>query len=51
MIGADGELLLRHAARSRGRVLDQRLAHFFAVNDVRRVSLLRPLEPIETMEV
>jgi hypothetical protein len=51
IIGPDGELLLRHAARSRGRVLDQRLAHFLAVNRVQRVSLLRPLEPVETIEV
>jgi len=32
-------------------VLDQRLAHFLSVNRVRRVSLLRPLEPVETIEV
>lgn len=51
VVGPDGELLLRHAARSRGRVLDQRLAHFLAVNRVRRVTLLRPLEPVERIEV
>ncbi len=51
VVGPDGELLLRHAARSRGRVLDERLAHFLAVNRVRRVTLLRPLEPVETIEV
>lgn len=47
----DGELLLRHAARSRGRVLDEPLARFLSINRVRRVTLLRPLEPVETIEV
>lgn len=51
IVGSDGELLLRHAARSRGRVLDERLAHFLAVSRVRRVTLLRPLEPVETIVV
>ncbi len=51
VVGPDGELLLRHAARSRHRVLDERLTHFLAVNRVRRVTLLRPLEPVETIEV
>ncbi len=51
MIGPDGELLLRHAARSRHRVLNQRLAHFLAVNRVRRVTLLRPLERAVMMDV
>jgi hypothetical protein len=51
IVGPDDELLLRHAARSRGRVLDERLAHFLAVNRVRRVTLLRPLEPVETIAV
>ncbi len=51
VVGPDGELLLRHAARSRGHVLDERLAHFLAVNRVRRVTLLRPLEPVETIAV
>jgi len=37
-----GVLWLRHAARSKGRVLDQRLAQFMADNRVRHVSLLRP---------
>ena len=49
VVGPDGELLLRHAARSRRRVLDERLAHFLGVNRVRRVTLLRPLEPVETV--
>ena len=51
IIAPDGELLLRHAARSHGRVLDERLTHFLALNRVRRVTLLRPLEPVETIEV
>lgn len=51
VVGPDGELLLRHASRSHHRVLDQRLAHFLAVNHVRRVTLLRPLEPVEMVDV
>lgn len=51
IVRPDGELLLRHAARSRGRVLDERLAQFLSVNRVRRVTLLRPLELVETIEV
>jgi hypothetical protein len=45
VIGDDGELLLRHAARSKHRVLDERLIRFLAVNRVRWVTLLRPQEP------
>ncbi|HEY5279224.1 MAG TPA: N-acetylmuramoyl-L-alanine amidase-like domain-containing protein [Pseudolabrys sp.] len=40
----DGELWLRHAARSKGRVLDQRFAQFVAESGARHVSLLRPQE-------
>jgi hypothetical protein len=40
-----GELHLRHAAKSKRRVLDERLAPFLAVNRVRYVTLLRPQEP------
>jgi len=36
------ELLLRHASLSHGRVVDQRLAEFIAVNRVRYVTVLRP---------
>ena len=43
--GADGELLLRHAAESRHRVLDERMERFVAHNRVRYVTLLRPEEP------
>jgi N-acetylmuramoyl-L-alanine amidase-like len=51
VVAPDGDLLLRHAARSHGRVLDERLAHFLAVNRVHDVTVLRPLEPVETIEV
>lgn len=51
VVGPDGDLLLRHAARSHGRVLDERLAHVLSVNRVREVTVLRPLEPVETIEV
>jgi len=40
-----GEFLLRHAARSRGRVVDDRMERFVALNRVRYVTLLRPQEP------
>lgn len=40
--GADGELLLRHAARSRNRVIDERMDRFAAMNRVRYVTLVRP---------
>ncbi len=41
----DGELLLRHAALSRHRVLDERMDRFVAQNHVRYVTLLRPEQP------
>ena len=41
----NGALLLRHASESRRRVLDERMDRFVAVNHVRYVTLLRPLEP------
>jgi len=44
VVTKDGALVLRHAARSRGRVLDQHFAQFVAENGVRAVSLLRPQE-------
>lgn len=44
VVGADGELWLRHAARSKGRVLDERLVRFLKVNRVRAVTLLRAEE-------
>jgi hypothetical protein len=39
-----GVLLLRHASRSRGRVIEEKVATFVAVNPVRYVSLLRAVE-------
>jgi N-acetylmuramoyl-L-alanine amidase-like len=45
IFGPRYELLLRHAARSRHRVLDERMDRFIAVNRVGFVTLLRPLEP------
>jgi hypothetical protein len=40
-----GELLLRHAAESERRVLDESMARFLKRWHVRYVSVLRPLEP------
>lgn len=45
IVAPDGDLWLRHAARSRGRVLDEPLARFLAVNRVKAVTVLRPREP------
>jgi hypothetical protein len=42
--GPGGELRLRHASRSRGRVVEERMARFVAVNRVRYVALLRAAE-------
>lgn len=44
--GQDGELLLRHAALSHQRVLDERMDRFVAHNRVRYVTLLRPEQPV-----
>jgi len=41
----DGGLILRHASKSRGRVLDQPLARFLADNHAQAVTLLRVKEP------
>lgn len=43
--GRKDVLLLRHASESRGRVLDERMDRFLAVNRVRFVTVVRPLEP------
>jgi hypothetical protein len=43
-LGGRGELLLRHASQSKGRVLDEPMDRFVAVNRVRYVTLLRPQE-------
>jgi hypothetical protein len=47
--GGDGALLLRHASRSRRRILDERMDTFVAVNRVRYVTLLRPMELTQTV--
>ena len=44
VLGEGETLVLRHAAKSKGRVLDQALTAFVAENGVRHVSLLRPQE-------
>ena len=43
--GKGGELLLRHASRSRRRILDERMDAFVAFNRVQYVSLLRAADP------
>ena len=40
----NGEPRLRHAAQSRGRVLDEPLARFLSVNHVKAATVLRPRE-------
>jgi hypothetical protein len=45
VVDGDGDLWLRHAARSRGRVADSSLALFLKQNHVRAVTLLRPRDP------
>jgi len=45
VFGQHGELLLRHAALSRHRVLDERMDRFVTQNRVRYVTLLRPEQP------
>jgi hypothetical protein len=40
-----GHVMLRHASLSRGRVMDERLERFVAVNRVQHVTLVRPVEP------
>jgi hypothetical protein len=47
MIGDKGELLLRHASLSRGRVSDQSMESFFAANGTLYVTVLRPIDPTE----
>lgn len=45
VIGPGNKMWLRHAAKSRHRVLDEDLAHFIARTRVKRVTVLRPQEP------
>jgi hypothetical protein len=47
--GAQGELLLRHAARSRHRVVDESMERFVKRNRVRYVTLLRARERDDTL--
>ena len=42
--GKDGELMLRHASRSRGRILDDRMETFVNASRVTYLTLLRPTE-------
>jgi hypothetical protein len=44
VVADNGELWLRHAAKSRHRVLDERLDRFLSHNHVHGVTLLRPQE-------
>jgi hypothetical protein len=48
--GRDGELLLRHASQSRGRVLDEKMTAFAAANPVHSVTLLRAAENTPVVE-
>jgi hypothetical protein len=43
--GENGVLLLRHASRRRGRVAEEKMTRFLAVNSVKYVMLLRAEEP------
>lgn len=45
VVAPGGDLWLRHAARSRGRVLDEPLGRFLSVNRVKAVTVLRAREP------
>jgi hypothetical protein len=42
MFSANGNLLLRHASESHGRVVDERMTAFVGANGVRYVTILRP---------
>ena len=44
--GRNGELLLRNATQHRGRVVEDRMVDFAAMNPVRYVTLLRAAEPL-----
>jgi hypothetical protein len=48
--GKNGELLLRNASQSRGRVVDDKMAAFVAVNPVKYVTLLRAAENAPVVE-
>ena len=46
MFSANGNLMLRHASESHGRVVDERMTAFVGANGVRYVTILRPREAI-----
>ena len=48
--GKGGEVMLRHASRSRGRVVDDRIDAFVAVNRVQYVTLLRPADTADVAD-
>jgi hypothetical protein len=48
--GGNGELLFRNASRSRGRVIDDRMATWITVNPVNYVTLLRATETAPVAE-
>lgn len=50
-LGKNGEATLRHASQSRGRVVDERLERFVAVNRVQYVTLLRAAERADGAEL
>jgi hypothetical protein len=45
MFDSKGQMMLRHASETHGRVLDERMDRFVAQNHVRYVTLWRPQEP------
>lgn len=45
VFGKNGEFMLRHAAQSKRRVLDERMDRFMSANRARYVTLLRAQEP------
>jgi N-acetylmuramoyl-L-alanine amidase-like protein len=44
MLSPKGDVILRHASQSRGRVIDQPMDLFVAINRVQYASLLRPVD-------
>jgi hypothetical protein len=48
--GKSGELLLRHASQSHGRVVEEKMATFVTVNPVKYVTLLRAAESAPVVE-
>ena len=45
--GKGGEVMLRHASRSRGRVVDDRIDAFVAANRVQHVTLVRAVDAVD----